>query len=96
MCFIRLCVSERTRERESEKERQCMCVCVCVRERERDRDRERVRWRKVIVVSKQRNNILKYVNNCFNTKISSSLETSGGLSPNLYINVVYFFNSIVY
>ncbi len=33
------------------------------------------------------------VNNCLNTKISSYLETSGGQSSNLYLNVVQFFNN---
>ncbi len=33
------------------------------------------------------------VNNCLNTKIYSYLETSGGQSYNLYLNVVHFFNA---
>ncbi len=33
---------------------------------------------------------LKNVNNCFNTHIYSYLETSGGQSSNLYLNVVHF------
>jgi len=37
----------------------------------------------------------KNVNNCLNTKISSYLETSGGQSSNLYVNVVHFFNNSV-
>ncbi len=37
------------------------------------------------------NHALKNVNNCFNTNISSYLETSGGQSSNLYLNVVHFF-----
>jgi hypothetical protein len=35
---------------------------------------------------------LKNVNNCLNTNIYSYLETSGGHSSNLYLNVVHFFN----
>jgi hypothetical protein len=38
---------------------------------------------------------LKNVNNCVNTNIYSYLETSGGQSSNLYLNVVYFFNASV-
>jgi hypothetical protein len=38
---------------------------------------------------------LKYVNNCLNTNIYSYLETSGGQTSNLYINVVQFFNASV-
>jgi len=38
---------------------------------------------------------LKNANNCLNTNIYSYLETSGGQSSNLYLNVVHFFNSIV-
>jgi hypothetical protein len=38
----------------------------------------------------QRN--LKNVNNCLNTNIHSYLDTSGGQSYNLYLNVVHFFN----
>jgi hypothetical protein len=37
--------------------------------------------------------VLKIVNNCFNTNIYSYLETSGGQSYNLYLNVVHFFNT---
>jgi hypothetical protein len=35
----------------------------------------------------------KIVNNCLNTNIYSYLETSGGQSFNLYINVVHFLNT---
>jgi hypothetical protein len=35
----------------------------------------------------------KKVNNCLNTNIYSYLETSGGKSYNLYLNVVHFFNT---
>ena len=37
----------------------------------------------------------KIVKNCFNTSIYSSIETSGGQSLNLYLNVVCFFNTSV-
>jgi hypothetical protein len=33
---------------------------------------------------------------CLNTSISYYLETSGGQSFNLYLNVVHFFNTSVY
>jgi hypothetical protein len=33
---------------------------------------------------------LKNVNNCLNTNIYSCLETSGGQSSNLYLNVIHF------
>jgi len=39
---------------------------------------------------------LQNVNNCLNTKIYSYLETSGGQSSNLYLNVVHFFNTSFY
>ncbi len=35
------------------------------------------------------------VNNYWNTNIYSYLETSGGQSCNLYLNVVHFFNTSV-
>jgi hypothetical protein len=38
---------------------------------------------------------LKDVNNALNTNIYSYLETSGGQSSNLYLNVVHFFNASV-
>ncbi len=38
---------------------------------------------------------LKNVNNCLNTMIYSYLETSGGQSSNVYLNVVHFFNTSV-
>ncbi len=38
---------------------------------------------------------LKNVNTYLNTNIYSYLETSGGQSSNLYINVVHFFNTKV-
>jgi hypothetical protein len=37
----------------------------------------------------------KNVNNCLNTNIYSYLETSGGQSSNLNLNVVHFFNTFV-
>ncbi len=36
---------------------------------------------------------LKHVNNCLNANIYDYLETSGGQSSNLYLNVVHFFNT---
>jgi len=36
---------------------------------------------------------LKTVNNPLNTNIYSYLETSGGQSYNLYLNVAHFFNT---
>ncbi len=41
----------------------------------------------------QRN--LKNVNNCLNANVYSYIETSGGQSSNLYLNVVHFFNTSV-
>ncbi len=38
---------------------------------------------------------LKNVNNYMNTNISSYLETSGGQSSKLFLNVVHFFNTSV-
>jgi hypothetical protein len=38
---------------------------------------------------------LQNVNNCLNTNIYSYLETSGGKSFNLYLNVVQIFNTSV-
>jgi hypothetical protein len=35
----------------------------------------------------------KNANNCSNTNIYSYLETSGGQSFNIYLNVVHFFNT---
>jgi len=40
--------------------------------------------------------ILEIVNNRLNTNIYSYLETSGGQSYNIYLNVVYFFNTSLY
>jgi hypothetical protein len=36
---------------------------------------------------------LNNANNCLNTNMSSYLETSGGQSSNLYLNVVHIFNT---
>ncbi len=36
---------------------------------------------------------LKNVNYCLNTNIYSYLETCGGQSSNLYLNVVHFFHT---
>jgi hypothetical protein len=41
------------------------------------------------------NHTLKSVNNCLDTNIYSSLETSCGQSINLYLNFVHFFNTSV-
>jgi hypothetical protein len=38
---------------------------------------------------------LENINKCFNINIYSYLETSGGKSCILYLNVVHFFNAIV-
>ncbi len=38
---------------------------------------------------------LKNVNNYLNANIDSYLETSGGQSSNLYLDVVHFFNTRV-
>jgi hypothetical protein len=38
---------------------------------------------------------LKFLNNCLNTNIYSSLETSGGQNSNLDLNVDHFFNASV-
>jgi hypothetical protein len=38
---------------------------------------------------------LKNVNHCLNTNSYSSLETFGGQSSNLYLNVAHFFNTSV-
>jgi len=37
----------------------------------------------------------KNVNNCLNTNIYSYLETSGGKSSNLYLNIAQIFNTSV-
>ncbi len=45
------------------------------------------------VLMKQRS--LKNVNNCFKTNIYAYLETSGGQSSDLHLNVVHYFNTRV-
>jgi hypothetical protein len=35
----------------------------------------------------------KNVNDCLNTNIYSNLETPGGQSSNLYLNIVHFLNT---
>jgi hypothetical protein len=37
----------------------------------------------------------KNVNNCLNAKFYSYLETSGGKSYNIHLNIVHFFNTDV-
>ncbi len=46
-------------------------------------------------VSDNRTAHFKNVNNCLNTNIYFYLETSGGQSTNLYLNVVHFFNTSI-
>jgi hypothetical protein len=48
---------------------------------------------KVFCAMEQRT--IKNVNNCLNMNVYSYLETSGGKSYDLYLNVVYFFNTRV-
>ncbi len=45
--------------------------------------------------SRMEQDALKIVNNGLNTNIYSYLETSGGQSSNLYLNLVHFFNNSV-
>ncbi len=44
----------------------------------------------VVYCSAMDQRALKNINNCLNTNIYSYLETSGGQSSNLYLNVVHF------
>ncbi len=44
-------------------------------------------------VTTMKQHALRSVNKCLNTNIYSYLETSGGQSYNLYLNVVNFFNA---
>jgi len=44
---------------------------------------------------KMEQHTLKNVHNCLNTNIYSYLETSGGQSSNLYLNVIRLFNTSV-
>jgi len=55
---------------------------------------EGVTWIGVEIVLKEQH-ALKSVNSCLNTNIYSYLETSGGQSSNLDLNVVHFFNTSV-
>jgi hypothetical protein len=55
-----------------------------------------VKNHKPLKVEKEWNSALyKNVNNCLNNHIYPNLETSGGQSSNLYLNVVHFFNTSV-
>ncbi len=45
------------------------------------------------LVLKMEQHAFKNVNSCFNTKIYTYFETSGGQSSNLHLNVVCFFNT---
>jgi hypothetical protein len=54
---------------------------------------ETAKARKAEVLMEQLTACFKNVNNCLNTKYQHLLlETSGGQSHNLYLNVVQFFN----
>ncbi len=45
----------------------------------------------LIYIVEMEQRTFKNVNSCLNTNIYSYLETSGGQSSNLYLNVVHFF-----
>jgi len=45
--------------------------------------------------SRMEQDALKIVNNGLNINIYSYLESSGGQSSNLYLNVIHFFNTSV-
>ncbi len=49
----------------------------------------------IMTLTVMEHNALKNVSNCLNTNIYSYsyLETSGGQSSNLHLNVVHFFNT---
>jgi hypothetical protein len=49
----------------------------------------------ILITSAMEQHALKNINNCMNTIIYSYLETSGGQSSSLYLNVVHFFNTSV-
>jgi hypothetical protein len=49
--------------------------------------------REMLGESEMKHHSLKNVNNCLNTNIYFYLETSGGQSYILYLNVVHFFNT---
>jgi len=57
------------------------------------RSTDPTRWEMDIFTMEQ--HTLKNVNNCLNTNIYSYLETYGGKSYNLYLNVVHIFNTSV-
>jgi hypothetical protein len=46
-------------------------------------------------IVKMEQRALKFVSNGLNTNIYSGLETSGGQSTNVYLNVVHYFNTSV-
>jgi hypothetical protein len=46
-----------------------------------------------MLLHRMKQRTLKNLSNCLNTNIYSYLETSGGKSYNLYLNVVHFFNN---
>jgi hypothetical protein len=48
---------------------------------------------RITTLSIMEQHTLRSVNNCLNTNICSYLETSGGQSSNLYLNVVNFLNT---
>jgi hypothetical protein len=65
-------------------------------------ERPKVVWAKlstlswaVFLISVMEQHTLKNVNNYLNTNIYSYLETSGGQSSNLYLNIVHFINTSV-
>jgi hypothetical protein len=58
-------------------------------------DRLRGRRKKNKIFSSVEQRALKNVSNCLTTNIYSYLETSGGQSSNLCLNVVHFFNTSV-
>ncbi len=52
-------------------------------------------WKMTLFFTRMEQQTLKNVNNCLNMNIYSYLETSGGQSSNLYLNVVHFSNTSV-
>jgi hypothetical protein len=56
---------------------------------------ETYKWIEGLTLILMEQRIFKNVNNCYNTNIYSCLETSGGKSLNLYLNVIHFFNTSV-
>ncbi len=61
--------------------------------------RRHIRTRGLVMLELQastmKKHALKNVSNCLNTNICSRLETSGGQSSKLYLNIVHFSNSSV-